>query len=267
MGDLARGTRGRAGNWQGGDEMVEGKNIVITGCLQGIGRETLRAFAEDGANVVACALARDGEFEGFCGDLAGANHVKIVPVYFDMADGEAVRGAARAIQKEGMEIHGLVNIAGINRDALFGMVTQEDLAATFQVNVFSQILFSQYIARLMQRRGTRGSIAFTSSITALDGSEGQTAYGASMAALIGAMRTMAIELGKSGIRVNAVAPGVIRSPMTDALERDTIERKIGRMEIPRLGEAREVAEAYEFLMSDLSSHVTGQTIRIDGGIG
>lgn len=81
------------------------------------------------------------------------------------------------------------------------------------------------------------------------------------------MKTMAIELGKSGIRVNAVAPGVIKSPMTDKLEQENIDRKISRMEIPRLGKAREVAELYLFLMSDLSSHVTGQTIRMDGGIG
>lgn len=247
--------------------MVAGKNFVITGCLQGIGRETLRVFAEHGANAFACAYAPDDEFEDFCKDLARENGVRITPVYCDMSDNDNIKEAARAIQREKVEINGLVNIAGINRDALFGMISYQDMMDTFQVNVFSQIIFSQYIVKLMQRNKTRGSIAFTSSITAMDGNEGQTTYGASKAALIGAMKTMAIELGKSGIRVNAVAPGVIKSPMTDKLEQGVIDKGIRRMEIPRLGKASEVAELYMFLMSDLSSHVTGQTIRIDGGIG
>ena len=103
-------------------------------------------------------------------------------------------------------------------------------------------------------------------ITAMDGNEAQLSYGASKAALIGAMKTMALELGKTGIRVNAVAPGVIKTPMTAALDEGVIEKKVRTMDMPRLGEPHEVAELFMFLMSDLSSHITGQTIRIDGGI-
>ena len=108
--------------------------------------------------------------------------------------------------------------------------------------------------------------AFTSSVSALDGNAGQTSYAASKAALLGAMRTMAIELGSAGIRVNAVAPGVIKTPMTDALAEDVKEGKVARMDIQRLGKPEEVADTFMYLMSDLSSHVTGQTIRIDGGM-
>jgi 3-oxoacyl-[acyl-carrier protein] reductase len=137
---------------------------------------------------------------------------------------------------------------------------------TFQVNFFSQIVFTQYIVKLMQRKQIAGSIVFTSSITALDGNEAQLSYGASKAALIGAMKTMALELGKTGIRVNAIAPGVIETPMTAALDGSVIDKKVKSMDIPRLGKASEVAELYMFLMSDLSSHISGQTIRVDGGI-
>ncbi|MBQ9582159.1 MAG: SDR family oxidoreductase [Synergistaceae bacterium] len=246
--------------------MLSGKNIVITGCLQGIGRETLRVFAENSANIFACAYKQLDEFEDLCKELAAKNNVNITPVYFDMMNNNEIKDAAKIIQAAKVEIHGLVNIAGINKDAFFSMVTYQDLLDTFQVNFFSQIILSQYIVKLMQRKKTQGSILFTSSITAMDGNEGQTAYSASKGALIGAMKTMALELGKTGIRVNAIAPGVIKSPMTDKLCGELIEKKINTMDIPRLGEAEEVANLCMFLMSDLSSHISGQVIRVDGGI-
>lgn len=246
--------------------MVSGKNIVVTGCLQGIGKETLRVLAENGANVFACSYKYTEEFEQFCNEIAKANGVSIWPIYFDMMDNASIKEAAKAIQGQKVEINGLVNIAGINKDAYFNMVTYQDMLDTFQVNFFSQIIFSQYIVKLMQRRQTPGSIVFTSSITALDGNEAQLSYGASKAALIGAMKTMALELGKTGIRVNAIAPGVIKTPMTDSLDESVIEKKIKTMDMPRLGNAEEVANLFMFLMSDLSSHISGQTIRVDGGI-
>lgn len=246
--------------------MLSGKTIVATGCLQGIGKETLRVFAENGANVFACAYKKTNEYEQFCEELSERNGVTIWPVYFDMMDNGSIKEAAKAIQSQKVEIHGLVNIAGINKDAYFNMVTYQDMLDTFQVNFFSQIIFSQYIVKLMQRKKTAGSIVFTSSVSALDGNEGRVSYAASKAALLGAMRSMAKELGEKGIRVNAVAPGVIRTPMTDKLNDEIKAQRIEAMDIKRLGEAREVADTFVFLMSDLSSHITGQTIRIDGGM-
>lgn len=246
--------------------MLSNKNIVVTGCLQGIGKATLEKFAKNGANIFACAYQQNEEFEGFCDALAKENGVQVIPIYFDMADIASVKEAAKSIQKFKMEIHGLVNIAGINRDAYFNMISYQDMVDTFQVNVYSQIILSQYIVKLMQRYKTEGSIVFTSSITALDGNAGQVTYGASKAALLGAMRSMALELGTNGIRVNAVCPGVIKTPMTEKLSQEVIESKEKMMEIPRLGEADEVADVFMYLMSDLSTHISGQTIRVDGGI-
>lgn len=246
--------------------MVEGKTIVVTGCLQGIGRETLSVLASHGANVFACSYAKTDEYEEFCNEIANKNSVKIWPVYFDMTDNDSIKSAVKQIQKEKTDIHGLVNIAGINKDALFPMVTYQDMLDTFQVNFFSQIIFSQYIVKLMKRKNICGSIAFTSSVTAFDGNKGQMSYGASKAALIGAMKTMALELGQDGIRVNAVAPGVIDTSMTKALDQEIINDKINKMDLPRLGDPKEVADVFMFLMSDLSSHITGQTIRVDGGM-
>lgn len=246
--------------------MVAGKNIVVTGCLQGIGKETLKVLTENGANVFACAYKQTDEFEQLCKKLADSYGVSVWPVYFDMMDNASIKEAAKTIQSQKVEIHGLINIAGINKDAHFNMVTYQDMLDTFQVNFFSQIIFSQYIVKLMQRMKIPGSIAFTSSITAIDGNEAQLSYGASKAALIGAMKTMALELGKTGIRVNAVAPGVIKTPMTESLDESIIDKKVKTMDMPRLGEADEVANLFMFLMSDLSSHISGQIIRVDGGI-
>lgn len=246
--------------------MLEGKNVIITGCLQGIGKETMVVFAQNRANIIACAYRQDEEFACFCDQLAKENDIEIVPIYFDMNDNEAVKSAAKQIVSWKKEIHALVNIAGMNRDAYFSMLSYQDLYDTFQVNFFAQILFTQYIARWMQRKKTKGSIVFTSSITAMVGTEGQVAYGASKAALIGAMRSMAIELGKDGIRVNAVAPGVIHSPMTQQLDDALICERMLKMDMPRLGNADEVSNLYMFLVSDLACHITGQVIRVDGGM-
>lgn len=247
--------------------MLQNKNFVITGCLQGIGKETLKTFAENGSGVIfACAYKKEEHYEEFCRHLQEENGVTIYPVYFDMMDNSSIKAAAREIQSKKVDIHGMVNIAGINKDALFQMVSYQDMLDTFQVNFFSQIIFSQYIVKLMLKKQVSGSIVFTSSISALDGNEGQTAYGASKAALIGAVRTMALELGKNGIRVNAVAPGVIKTPMTAALKTEVIDRKLRKMEIPRLGEGKEVADVFMYLMSEYSGHISGQVIRVDGGI-
>jgi 3-oxoacyl-[acyl-carrier protein] reductase len=115
-------------------------------------------------------------------------------------------------------------------------------------------------------RSGGGSVIFTSSVTAFAGNEGQLAYGASKAALIGAMKTMSRELGPKGIRVNAVAPGVIDTPLTNAVPREVTALKIARTGLKRLGTAEEVASVILFLASDQAAHVTGQTFRIDGGI-
>ncbi len=247
--------------------MLTNKTIVVTGCLQGIGKETLTTFAENGANVIACAYRKEQEFENYCNELAARCRVQIIPIYFDMNDNDAVKAAAREIMTLKMEINGLVNIAGINRDAYFNMITYNDLLETFQVNFFAQIIFTQYIVKLMQRRKTKGcSIAFTSSLAAIYGSAGQIAYSSSKAALIGAVKSLAIELGKDDIRVNAIAPGVIRSPMTEALADEVLNMRVKEMDIPRLGEPKEVSNLLMFLMSDLSGHITGQIIRIDGGM-
>jgi 3-oxoacyl-[acyl-carrier protein] reductase len=245
--------------------MLTGKNAVITGALQGIGRATVDYFASMGANVWACALNPTDEFEAHCNEVSEKYGVWVKPIYFNLLSQDEIKAAVKTIQGEKLPVDILVNIAGMTKDALFQMVSMDTLHLIFEVNYFSQIYFSQFMAKLMLRNG-KGSIIFVSSISALDGNAGQVAYASSKAALIGAMRSMSKELASKGIRVNAVAPGVIDTDMNKVVPQEVKDEKIKTMDIKRLGNADEVASTIAFLASDLSDYITGQVVRIDGGI-
>lgn len=246
--------------------LLKAKTAVITGCLQGIGKATLETFARAGADVFACCQTESAEFTHYCAQLSAQHQVEIIPVYFDLTDNDAVKQAAMAIQKAKKPVDILVNIAGANFDANFQMVTLEQLQKTFTINFFSQIAFTQYIARLMLRQ-KRGSIINISSISALDGNPGQLAYASVKAAWIAATKTLSAELGPQGVRANAVAPGVIATAMTAALSEEVMARQMARCELKRPGLPEEVANTLLWLASDASSYTTGQIIRVDGGMG
>ena len=245
--------------------MLNGKNVIVTGALQGIGKVTVETFAAQGANIWACALQPSQEFEEFCYDLSAKHGVWIKPIYFNLLNQDEIKAAIKSIQSDKQPIDGLVNIAGMAKDALFNMVSMDTIKQVFEINFFSQIYLSQFVTKLMLRNG-KGSIVFVSSISALDGNVGQLAYSSSKAALIGAMRTMSKELAAKGIRVNAIAPGVIDTDMNKVVPAEVIAEKVKKMDIKRLGTPEEVANTLAFLISDYSNYVTGQVLRIDGGI-
>jgi len=246
--------------------LLQGKTAVITGCLKGIGRSSLELFAREGCSVWACAEREDAEFEAAAGALARETGVAITPLYFDLTQPDQIKAAVNRIVSAKQPVDVLLNIAGMTRDSLFHMTTLETMKAVFEVNFFSQMLLTQYVTKLMARRRS-GSVIFVSSVTALDGNQGQLAYSASKAALLGATKTLAAELADSGIRVNAIAPGVVQTDMTAALPEKALDVLRARIPMRRMGLPEEVARVMLFLASDLSSYVTGQVLRIDGGIG
>ncbi|OOB84649.1 3-oxoacyl-ACP reductase [Leclercia adecarboxylata] len=246
--------------------LLAGKTAVITGCLQGIGKSTLITFARQGANLFACIQQGDVAFLTFIDELAEEHGVTITPVCFDLLDDASIKQAAMTIQKTKQPIDILVNVAGVTMDALFPMVTMDQLQKTFSINFFSQMVFTQYITRLMLRN-KRGCILNIASISGVDGNAGQLAYSASKAAMIAATKTLSAELAPQGIRVNAVAPGVIQTAMTENLPESVLSGKLSAAALPRLGLAEEVAKTLCWLASDAASYVTGQVIRVDGGIG
>ncbi|MBA0180421.1 SDR family oxidoreductase [Pectobacterium carotovorum] len=245
--------------------LLAGKNAVITGCLQGIGKATLEAFVREGANIFACCQTEDPKFSQYLTELSEKYLVEIVPVYFDLLDDDAIKQGAVFIQKSKKPIDILVNVAGVTQDAFFPMITQEQMKKTFAINFFSQMYFTQFITKLMLRN-KKGSIINVSSISALEGNPGQLAYGASKAAMISATQTLSAELAAQGIRVNAVAPGIIDTAMTSGLPQHVMESQLARCSLERLGSAQEVANVILYLASDGASYVTGQVLRIDGGM-
>ncbi len=245
--------------------LLSGKNAVVTGCLRGIGRKTLEVFAAQGANVWACAQHQDPEFEVFCQQLSRDTGCWIKPIYFDLTDAAAIKAGLRDVQADKLPVDVLVNVAGFTKDALLHMTTMDQLKAIFEVNFFSQIQITQYLTKLMVRQ-KRGSVINVSSISAIDGNAGQLSYSASKAALIGATRTMSRELAGHGIRVNAIAPGVIDTDMNAVVPKDVLQQRVGQSSLGRIGTGDEVAGTIAFLASDLSAYMTGQVIRIDGGM-
>jgi 3-oxoacyl-[acyl-carrier protein] reductase len=248
------------------NELLKGKNVVVTGCLRGIGRTTMEIFAKHKANIFACAQHKDVEFEEFISKLSVDNNILIKPIYFDLSDYDAIKDGMKQIISSKVQIHGLVNIAGMVYNGLFHMTSIEKMKEVFDIDFFSQMYITQYVSKIMMKHNS-GSIVNISSITGIDGNAGQLAYSAAKAALIGSTKTLSIELGASGIRVNAIAPGVILTEMTKALPEDKFNILVEKSKIPRAGSPEEVAKVLLYLISDMSVYVTGQTIRIDGGIG
>lgn len=246
--------------------LLAGKWAVITGCLQGIGKATLESFTAAGASVFACCQQEDPAFSALIARLQTQHNVEVIPVYFDLLDDASIKQAALTIQKAKKPVEILVNIAGANFDAIFPMITLAQLQKTFAINLFSQLVFTQYITKLMLRQ-KKGCIINISSISALDGNAGQLAYAASKAAWVAATKTLSAELGPQGIRVNAVAPGVIATAMTAELPDAVMARQMARCELKRPGLPEEVAKVLLYLASDGASYVTGQIIRVDGGMG
>ena len=246
--------------------MLSGKNAIITGARRGIGRAAVEVFAQNGANVWACARKENAAFETDMAQLAERYGVWIKPVYFEMTDEAQMKQAVRQIQKEKVSVDILVNNAGVAAPSTsFAMTSLTKLREVFDVNFFMQMLLTQYVGRLMMRQAS-GCIVNLSSIAALDGQPGQLEYVGSKAAILGATKRLALEWGVYSIRVNAVAPGVIETDMGNQIEPDLLEQVIGHSVMKRFGKPEEIANVIAFLASDLASYITGQVIRVDGGL-
>lgn len=247
-----------------GAMLLQGKTAVVTGCNRGIGATVMTLFAEHGAEIIACARVETPEFAAEVAALSERTGVTITPVYFDMLDGEQVKGAVRTIVGMKKPIDILVNNAGVAKGAFFQMTPMKDLKEIFEVNFFAPILLTQGISRYMARF-KKGSIVNIASTAGLIGDAGMTAYGSSKAALMFATKVMATELGSSNIRVNAIAPSVTKTAMYDQMEEKARTKLIEASALKRPAEVLEIANVALFLASDLSSYVSGQILRADGG--
>nr|WP_044199176.1 3-oxoacyl-ACP reductase FabG [Oscillochloris trichoides] len=242
---------------------LKNKVAIITGGGQGIGRQTALTFAREGAKVVVAdvnmtaAQAVATEIEQSDGQARA--------VFLDAGRAESVEVAIRSANEWGGGINILVNNAGITRDARMQKMTEDQWDAVIGVNLKGVWLCSKYAAPYMITHGN-GVILNAASVVALYGNFGQSNYVAAKSGVIGMTKTWARELGPSGIRVNAVAPGFIQTDMIATVPDKVIESMKERTPLRRIGVAEDIANAYLFLASDEASFITGTVISVDGGL-
>ena len=240
--------------------LLTGMNAVVTGSNRGIGKAVVERFACHGANVWACVRRPSDEFAAFCRALEKDFGVWVKPVYFDMTDVDAMKEALKEIRAEKLPVDILVNNAGIVPENRL-----DEMERVFSVNFFAAMRLTQSISKMMLRR-KRGTIISMASIAALDGEPAQVEYAASKAALVGATKKLASELGQYGIRVNAIAPGVTETDMIASMQTELREKMTSDTILKRLAKPEEIADVAVFLASDLSRYMTGQVLRVDGGM-
>lgn len=245
--------------------LLKDKVTVVTGGNRGIGLSIVRSFLEHGAKVIVCARSVESAKDVLIPklDQSSVSHLQFVEL--ELSDENSIKTAIKSIGVLNSKIEILVNNAGVASGGLFQMLAMKDLKRVFEINFFGQILFTQGMARLMQRN-KGGSIINIASTAAQIADPGTMAYGASKAALIRATQSMATELGGYGIRVNAIAPGVTRTEMFDQMAVAARDKLINASALKRPAEAEDIANVALFLASNLSGFVTGQVLRVDGGI-
>ena len=248
---------------------MKGKVVLVTGGAAGIGKATALRFAEEGAKVVICDL----------NETAGQDTLSLLGVdaafyKVNVASRAEVQAWIDEVAAKFGRIDVLVNNAGILRDGqlikfkegqLVGQMSEADFDAVISVNLKGVFNCTQAVAPVMARQGG-GVILNATSIVGLDGNFGQTNYVATKSGVIGMTKVWSRELGKFGIRVNAVAPGFTATEMVTDMPEKILDGMKARTPLGRLGEPRDIANAYLFLASDEASFITGETLRVDGGI-
>ena len=245
--------------------MLKGKNIIVTGADRGIGKAIVEECVRNYANIWACMRTVSEDTNKWIQQLQEEYGVIIETVILDLRDESSIKEAGSIILNEKREIDGIVNNAGIaGSKALFSMTSMADIRNTFEVNFFGPMLFTQrFLKRIIRQK--KCSIVNVSSIASFDGDPGQFGYVSSKSAINGATRKLSLELGQFGIRVNAIAPGMTKTMMAEEIEERVREDTLSRTALGRLAEPEEVASLCVHLLSDQSSYVTGQIIRVDGG--
>lgn len=244
---------------------MNGKVALITGGAAGIGLKASKLFAEEGAIVYALDISDKALETAAAEKLSEGCKGKIVAKKLDVSSAADVEKVVEEIYAEHGKIDCLVNNAGITSDAQLIKMTEEAFDRVIKVNLKGVFLMSQAVARKMVEQKS-GSIVNTTSIVGVQGNFGQTNYAAAKAGLIGMTYTWMRELGRKGVRVNAVAPGYTMTEMLATVPEKVIKMLEEKTPMQRLGQPEEVAQLYLFLCSDESSYITGQVIGIDGGL-
>ncbi len=235
-------------------ELLKGKIALITGGARGIGKEIVLKYAENGATVIS-------------GDLIDPDysHENVSHIKLNVTDRENIKQVASEIKEKYGKLDILVNNAGITRDSLLQRMKEEDWDLVVDINLKGVYNVMQgMVSLLLKSEGA--SVINMASVVGLDGNMGQTNYSATKGGVIAMSKTWAKEFGRKNLRSNAIAPGFIKTDMTHVLPEKVVETVLENTPLKKMGDAEDVANAALFLGSDMSKFITGQVIRIDGGL-
>jgi 3-oxoacyl-[acyl-carrier protein] reductase len=244
---------------------LSGVVALVTGAGRGIGREIVLRLAEAGAAVAINDFAGEEECHALAGDVERMGG-RVLVVMADVGDEQAVQAMVERVEAELGPLEVLVNNAGITRDGVLLTMSSEDFDAVVRTHLRGTFLLSKAAARRMFRR-RRGAIINLSSVVGRRGNAGQANYAAAKAGVIGLTKSMARELGARGVRVNAIAPGYVDTPMTRAMPESARAAILASTPMADIGQPRDVADAVLFLASPLARFVTGCVLPVDGGLG
>lgn len=242
--------------------LLAGRTAVITGSAQGIGYAIAEALAVEGANIVVADINAVAAADAASRLGIGARAIGVGCDVAKASDVDALIDAALATF-ESLDV--FVNNAGITRDASMRKMTEEMFDQVIAVHLRGSWLGTRAAANIMRDQSSGGSIVNISSISGKVGLVGQTNYSAAKAGVIGLTKAAAKEVGFAGVRVNAVQPGLIRTPMTEGMREDILEARLKEIALGRMGEPSEIAQAALFLASDMSSYISGAVIEVTGG--
>ncbi len=245
---------------------LENKVVLITGATRGIGKAVSLSLAEQKAHIVFnYRLSSEDKAKTLIDELKehGASNVHALP--FDVTNHEQAKEQLSQFIKDVAPITGLVNNAGISKDQIVLRLKEEDVRQTLETNLLAPIMISQVLSRGFLK-AENVSIVNMSSVVGLMGNPSQIAYSSSKAGLIGLTKSMAKELGSRNVRCNAICPGFIGTDMTEALEEKAKETYLSAIPLQRFGKVEEVANVVNFLLSQASGYITGECIKIDGGL-
>jgi 3-oxoacyl-[acyl-carrier protein] reductase len=239
-------------------------NVVVTGGSRGIGLAISARLAGAGYNVIAVARREsEGLREAIAASAKGSGRLQFRS--FDLSEVDGIPAFVKSLRDEFGAIYGLVNNAGIGTEGLLATMHNGEIEALMRLNVLSPIILTKYVVRHMMADGAGGRVINMSSIIASTGYNGLSVYGATKAAATGFTRSLAREVGKLGITVNAIAPGFVDTELTQSLSPEQRQRIAGRSALRRLPEPDDVASMVEYLLGEGGRNVTGAVLTVDAG--
>jgi 3-oxoacyl-[acyl-carrier protein] reductase len=241
----------------------EPRVVIITGGSRGLGAGLVQSYLDSGDRVATCSRSSTAQVEAWQSDPATADRFMFVPA--DLAKSADAEAFVSAVVERWGQVDVLVNNAGVARDGILGLTSDDDIDTVVDLNLKGTLYMSRLVSRRMLTR-KRGTIVNISSVVGRSGYRGLAVYSATKAAQEGLTRALARELGSRGITVNAIAPGYLRTEMSHGLDEAQLQQIVRRTPAGRLGEPEDIARACQFLTDPRNNYLTGQVVVVDGGL-